>query len=449
MALAGDAVADDNHYQNFIVGERATGLGGAFTAIANDASGTYYNPAGIAEAPYSSVSLSSAVYGFVGNRGTVDTGGLNVTVNDLDSRSFVSYPTTAAWIQQVRKGAEDGSGRIQLAFSIITPQSTVGRNRLVLAGPWEASETAGQLQRADLLIALAAEDETLWFGLSAGWKIHRRLAVGATLYASRRTGLYQLHQHGLVHTADAATQQENSRVGLASRVDTAFSHYGLLGVAGAVLFVTDHLRLGASFRTPSLALHGSADINVMAAYHDQTAGKSTFEANNQEGVTFRDRQPLKATLGAAYVVPRLLGVSVDLSIFGPVGEYAIFEDDAEPALASDYRMKKRLTWQINAGLEYYIKGIVPIRAGFFSNRSSLAEFDACLSTGECGRHENFMTDPLDLYGVTGSVGYEIDRATLTLGLSYNYGSRQSETSGLALDVSRSFLFVVLGGSFRF
>jgi long-chain fatty acid transport protein len=431
------------------VGERATGLGGAFTAIANDASGTYYNPAGIAEAPYSSVSLSSAVYGFVGNRGSVDTGGLNVAVNDLDTRSFISYPTTAAWIQQVRKGAGDGSGRIQLAFSIITPQSSVGRDRLVLGGPWEASDTAGELNRADLLIALATEDETLWFGLSAGWKIHRRVAVGATLYASRRTGLYQLHQHGLVYTADAATQQETGRAGLASRVDTTFSHYGLLGVVGAVFHATDHMRIGAAFRTPSLELHGSADINTLAAYHDQTTSKSTFEAKNYEGVTFRDRQPLKATLGVAYLVPRMFGVSVDFSLHGPVGEYAIFEDDSEPALASDYRMKKRLLWQVNAGLEYYVKGVIPLRAGFFTNRSSLAEFDACLSTGECGRHENLLTDPLDLYGVAGSVGYEVDKATLTLGLSYNYGSRQSETSGLALDVSRSFLFVVLGGSFRF
>ena len=43
------ALADDGHYQNFLVGERAAGMGGAFTAIANDPSGTYYNPAGLVD----------------------------------------------------------------------------------------------------------------------------------------------------------------------------------------------------------------------------------------------------------------------------------------------------------------------------------------------------------------------------------------------------------------
>jgi len=39
--------ADPYHYNNMLIGERATGLGGAYTAIADDPSGLYYNPAGI------------------------------------------------------------------------------------------------------------------------------------------------------------------------------------------------------------------------------------------------------------------------------------------------------------------------------------------------------------------------------------------------------------------
>ena len=40
-------MADELHYVNRLIGERASGLGGAYTAIADDAGGLFYNPAGI------------------------------------------------------------------------------------------------------------------------------------------------------------------------------------------------------------------------------------------------------------------------------------------------------------------------------------------------------------------------------------------------------------------
>ena len=40
---------DDTHHQDYPLGSRAVGLGGAFTALASDASGIFYNPAGLVE----------------------------------------------------------------------------------------------------------------------------------------------------------------------------------------------------------------------------------------------------------------------------------------------------------------------------------------------------------------------------------------------------------------
>ena len=212
--------------------------------------------------------------------------------------------------------------------------------------------------------------------------------------------------------------------------------------------VTNHLRLGASFRSPQIGLHGAAEINYLGVGLT-AAGKSTVQAIDLEDATFSDRQPLKATLGAAYVVPRVWGVSVDLSIYGPVGEYAVFEDHSRPDLSQSLRMKKRLVWQVNAGGEYFVAGIVPLRLGFFTNRSSLAEFETC-EEGQCGQHSNLLTDGVDLYGLSGSVGWETPRSTLTIGISYCRGSITEDLgSGLTQETTRSYLFVALGGSFRF
>jgi long-subunit fatty acid transport protein len=45
--ISANSYADDFHYNNILIGDRASGMGGAYTAISDDASGMFYNPAGI------------------------------------------------------------------------------------------------------------------------------------------------------------------------------------------------------------------------------------------------------------------------------------------------------------------------------------------------------------------------------------------------------------------
>ena len=61
VTLLSDGIlkADQFHYANFLIGERAMGLGGAFTAVADDASGIFYNPAGLGFALNSDISGSA------------------------------------------------------------------------------------------------------------------------------------------------------------------------------------------------------------------------------------------------------------------------------------------------------------------------------------------------------------------------------------------------------
>lgn len=57
-----NANSDWQHYNNFLIGDRATGMGGAYTALSDDPSGIFYNPGGLAFCGDSEISLSTIGY---------------------------------------------------------------------------------------------------------------------------------------------------------------------------------------------------------------------------------------------------------------------------------------------------------------------------------------------------------------------------------------------------
>jgi len=59
---AGNLLADELHYNNILIGDRASGLAGAYTAISDDASGLFYNPAGIVFSEDLQLSASANAY---------------------------------------------------------------------------------------------------------------------------------------------------------------------------------------------------------------------------------------------------------------------------------------------------------------------------------------------------------------------------------------------------
>src|SRR3990172_2529925 len=62
VSLLTEVMADEYHYNNILIGDRAAGMAGAYTAISDDPSGLYYNPAGIVFAPRRSFSASVNAY---------------------------------------------------------------------------------------------------------------------------------------------------------------------------------------------------------------------------------------------------------------------------------------------------------------------------------------------------------------------------------------------------
>lgn len=406
-ALAAAAAADESHYHNYPVGDRALGMGGAYRAIADDSSGAYYNPAGLAEVPTSSFSLSAAIYGISRERldleipGTLDEG-------ESSASGFVTFPTTGAWIQAIREGDADGAGRMRAAISVVTPDSEVRRSALVA--------------RDFMLIGASVEDSTLWAGGSLAWKPHRRVSVGATLYALIRSGLYSIEGE-VIDPAKGA---------FAQRLDASLSHYALVAMAGVLAKPAGNLSVALVLRTPSIRAAGTADTTTV----DPVAGVQSGEED------MALKLPWQVALGLAWVERKRWGVAADVVYHAPVGRYEALED---------VWIEKKPVVNANLGAEWYARPGWPLRAGFFTNRSA---FDTAMIDGRFDADgDEFNTslfgDDVDLYGFTVASGYELANAAITLGVSYAFGARQSGLLGLDLRRERSYLFFGLGTSFYF
>ena len=439
FALYPPAHADDDHEHNYIVGERAVGLAGAFTAIADDSSATWYNPAGLSETSYSSFSLTAAVYGFANQEDTLLPGG-----RAADDSTFITYPSTAAWIQKMRDGDRQGVGRLQLAAAILSPRNNVARRRLALALPPRGGSEPRSLAQSDLLEVRLFEDEELWAGLSAAYKPLPWLSVGVSVFATLRNGLYQLYSLELIE--ETLDGEAFDRRLLPDRSQLSFGSAGFAAVFGAMVRLGDGLRAGLSFRTPHAALGASAKISEITL--EDLGGGATGVTSNDVDLRFTPRRAWRAAIGLACVLPHDVALSFDLSMTGPLSRWALLELETEAGPVPLFRSEKRLTVQAAMGGEVYVARELPLRFGFFTNRSQLARCDPLAA--ECDDLANPFSDPADRYGIAGSVGYESERATLTIGASYNFGAATLQLSpGQQLRTRVEYLFFMIGGSARF
>src|SRR5512142_2790208 len=104
LLSTGSARGEDANFRPYLVGSRAAGMGGAFTALADDGSGPFYNPAGIAFVTRSQLSIAGSVYGIVSGaqENWLTIGGER---HDFSYSNLNTFPTATAAVWKVDGGA--------------------------------------------------------------------------------------------------------------------------------------------------------------------------------------------------------------------------------------------------------------------------------------------------------------------------------------------------------
>src|SRR5262245_33806784 len=116
------ARADPFHYQGIPLGQRALGFGGAYTGLANDPSGAYYNPAGLVWTGDSALSASLTLNAF--DRQTIVQGYRSeMGSTDLRHDSQPSLPSSVGFLKRLGKRREDGERAHAIGISTFVVES--------------------------------------------------------------------------------------------------------------------------------------------------------------------------------------------------------------------------------------------------------------------------------------------------------------------------------------
>ncbi|GAB4274352.1 MAG: hypothetical protein Kow0092_29770 [Deferrisomatales bacterium] len=397
-ASPGTAAADQYHYRNLLVGDRAAGMGGAYTAVSDDPTGLYYNPAATVYAQGGSLSASMNTFH-------------TTHASYADVLGGEGWERASQTLVPNFFGVLHPFGRVTVGFSYAVPDAVEE----------DQDQTFQDLPSAlpgvridEYRIHFNERDNTYHLGPSVAFRLGERWAAGLTLYGHYRRREAILDQ--VITLDDGRFQWAN--------MNFETEEFGLRPLAGVLWEVTDRLSVGlAAAKTFVLSAH----TEVQQTATGVGVPDGTVDVDEADSRQKRE-YPWTATLGVAYFATHSLLLSADVTYYEAV---------------RDEFGKRETTWDFATGLEYYPTPRWAVRLGAFSSRANTPEIDA-------GKTDQ---DPhVDLYGGSMSLSHFTRTSSVTLGAAYSRGSGedqviQATTDSQDLDVWT--LSVFLSASYRY
>lgn len=471
MLLATTVSARDLNWQNYQIGERAVGMGGAFVSMVGDPASTYYNPAGLAGLYKQGISLSASVYQLLLENYTgiidLDVGdgsGDRITA-DMDSNTFATFPSSMVYVLPLDKNEGAEAFHHVLAFSVLIPHHDKMKAEIDKPVGDFAFEMKGTFLN---------EDMTYWAGPSYAVSIGGNLRLGLSLFV-------------LAHMAE-----NQSKIGLKATTDdgaggwmnvynsASFDRSGLsvtmLAQAGIQFMVTDNLCLGLTVRSPTFGtFYSSVSILMFQnSYLEDMDGNPLVTVDEPgwvdrietEDVEMNYQLPLMVALGASYSVPESFAVALDVSLYLSQGAYALFDGkvvypkdpmgndivDEQRLLDPSEERQTSLVVNANLGAEFNFTKEYMGRVGFFTNFSTV---DQEFYDNQFNRPDAVVLPALYRFGVTLGFGMIGEKSTTSFGINYVVGI--GDTFGLSemfdprqagekIDVTTHTITAVLAGS---
>lgn len=401
----GRSDAQGLYYRSIPIGERAIGMAGAYTGIADDPSATYYNPAGLMAGGRFALlgSLSSIVY----TKQKIE----NAFQSASETRDLVSTRTTTLphFIGTVVKFGKQAFGdkRYALAYSSF---------ELERDGFNENFSEIAQSASVDLRITEAYRMR--WWGFSFAMQWRENISFGISAFVSNQSYGYR-DDLGL---AGGGTLDENGlRTGgnsVTSGTSIGMQSWDLVFRLGALYRINPQWQIGFMFQPPGAPLKSRGSIfrkldsNVVGA-------ESEYFLFDEGGFQTKQPIPFELRVGVEYKINALTVLSIDGAVTGPLRGQEIFDlpdnlDEVVSKLGIYFANSTARRWTPNfaVGAEHLF-GKVVIAGGLFTNLSAAPNVPASSDT--------YTPDQVSMFGASLAIGVDTKGYRLTLGGTGYFG----------------------------
>ncbi|MBI5418447.1 outer membrane protein transport protein [Candidatus Poribacteria bacterium] len=412
--------AEMYYMSDVLIGEKALGMGGAFSAVADSPEACFYNPAGLiyANEPYLSISAQVAES--------------NEQVGKFlfsDNEKLFSQELVPSFFG-ISKDFKDG----RIGFSIVVPYYSAYEMHL----RYNNQKTI-DLNSATVILDKKTMDKTYLIGPSYAYNINSDLSFGFTAYLNYKVSKEEnsLYIKGKKINGSGTYLQS-------TRDESGGTGTGITGNMGFLYKATDKLNLSWVLKSGDYA-RNSIDYKGLSFFKPNDTTDLIDYDPLDEKADNKFFMPPGTTLGLAYkITPKLL-FSYDLSYNFPIAYNIDYYKIPEYAKLTK-RIKKNSVVNHNVGSEYMITESIPLRLGFYTNYSLAPDVDLTLSEKQ---------SHLDKFGVTVSSGLISENSTLIISIKYGYGKGEMRAYNLLTDeielhdLSFSSLGIGLSGTYWF
>lgn len=371
---SGAALADQYHYNNVLVGTRAVGMGGAFGGIADDASGLYYNPAGLAFA------LSNDIQGSANAFYKKKTTYLR-TIDDLpfEEESSGSLTPFFGGLQKLDRYV-DG---LVFAFGVYYVDGDLKDQDTTIEGKPIGASRIKRYHRTS-----NARAGSYYAGAAIGYRPIPNVSIGLGLSYYNSDELVQEYQYAKQSTKKVPTATDaNGNVTaytpgwsiLTQNVREHLVVFGMQPVFGVQVALPAGFSAGLTIKKGLVASQGFESATeqdqtlVTDAQNDDLESKGAVMPptyNSQNVILTQSKKPIgslpmEMRLGFGWFASPTLLWAFDIVSTGAV-------TDADKSLDpyGRARFNKRQVTNFATGIEWYVAPAFPLRLGLFTNNDA-------------------------------------------------------------------------------
>lgn len=372
------AFSDQFHYQNFIIGDRAIGMGGAYAGVADDASSIHYNPAGAAFALSNDISGSANV---LYNRNL--TYKKAIAGRDFSEKSAGTVPSFFGGLIKLDH-VMDG---LSLSWGLYSTDSNLKDQDDFYENITLSSFSCADGAESQPLIldrfhrTVNARESSDYISAALSGRINNRLAIGFGASYITVNELVQEYQDvkQTNYYCDTNNNPTPAETTLTQNTRQYLTAIGIQPNLGIQFAATDRFSIGLNLKFGSFLTQNyerrteTRQLKLLKSDQEQIDGLNApislnpqiIDAAHSSGDELELDKPLGsmpsvARLGLAYFASTRLLITTD-------AEYISAVEDADSGAAL---YGKEAVLNLMAGIEYYTTPSLPVRFGIFTNNDA-------------------------------------------------------------------------------